>query len=331
MSLPVKQFKHCQERSFPVFQHHILRNGEKGLPKAEVPFAPIDYALYIGIVFAWSTSWIALALQLGVVSPIVSLFWRFLLAAALMGIWVLLTKRSLYFPWRHHIRFMAMGCFIFSFNFLCFYNAGLYIPSGLLSVAFSFAAVVNVILARIFFGQTISAGFAIAIVMGIAGIIAMFWPEIAGTELNGNALFGLGLSLIGTVFFCLGNMVSLTNQAQGNSLVSSNFYGMVYGTIILGSIALITGKPFIIEPTWRYIGALSYSSLISTIVAFATYLTLLSRIGAARAGYATVLFPVFALLISTFFENYKWTPMSLMGITLVLIGNLIILTRRKAS
>ena len=42
------------------------------------------------------------------------------------------------------------------------------------------------------------------------------------------------------------------------------------------------------------------------------------RIGAGKAGYATVVFPVFALLISTVFEAYQWSLLSVLGILLCL-------------
>jgi drug/metabolite transporter (DMT)-like permease len=40
-----------------------------------------------------------------------------------------------------------------------------------------------------------------------------------------------------------------------------------------------------------------------------------------------VLFPVIALVISTIFEGYVWTPTALAGIVLILLGNLLVLRR----
>ena len=47
--------------------------------------APFDMLLYAGVVFGWSTSWLPLKWQLGVVVPEISLFWRFLMAAPMMA------------------------------------------------------------------------------------------------------------------------------------------------------------------------------------------------------------------------------------------------------
>jgi drug/metabolite transporter (DMT)-like permease len=80
-----------------------------------------------------------------------------------------------------------------------------------------------------------------------------------------------------------------------------------------------------VEWSARYLLSILYLSVPSTVIAFAAYLTLLGRIGAGRAAYSTVLVPVVALLLSTFFENYVWTIAALIGVAFVLAGNVIVL------
>ena len=63
------------------------------------------------------------------------------------------------------------------------------------------------------------------------------------------------------------------------------------------------------------------------MVGFWSYLTLLGRIGADRAAYATVLFPIVALALSTWFEGFQWTLLAALGVALVLLGNVLILTK----
>ena len=48
-----------------------------------------------------------------------------------------------------------------------------------------------------------------------------------------------------------------------------------------------------------------------------------------RAAYSTVLFPIVALGVSTWLEDYRWTPLAGAGVALVLLGNVIVLLRRK--
>jgi drug/metabolite transporter (DMT)-like permease len=79
------------------------------------------------------------------------------------------------------------------------------------------------------------------------------------------------------------------------------------------------------ESTARYVVSLVWLAIGASIACFACYLTPLRRIGAARAGYATVLFPLVALAVSTVFEGYRWTGLAAGGVVLVLAGNLLVL------
>ena len=138
-------------------------------------------------------------------------------------------------------------------------------------------------------------------------------------------MIGLLLCLAGTLCFCAGNLVSAAGQRRGLPLISMNAWGMLYGTLWCTLLALLQGKPFLIEPTVAYLGSLVFLAVVSTVVAFAAYLTLLGRIGPARAGYATVMFPVFALLISTALEGYQWTVYAVAGLVLVTMGNILVI------
>ena len=69
----------------------------------------------------------------------------------------------------------------------------------------------------------------------------------------------------------------------------------------------------------------------ASIVAFATYLIVIRELGADRAGYATVLFPVVALAVSTWLEGFVWTPPPSPGRPLAICGNLVLFWRRRAA
>jgi drug/metabolite transporter (DMT)-like permease len=52
---------------------------------------------------------------------------------------------------------------------------------------------------------------------------------------------------------------------------------------------------------------------------------MVGRLGPDKAAYASVLFPIVALTLSTLFEGYAWTPLALGGVALVLAGNALVL------
>ena len=105
---------------------------------------------------------------------------------------------------------------------------------------------------------------------------------------------------------------------------------MLYGSMLLSVFALVRGTSFNFDQAFSYVGSLLYLAVFGSVIAFACYFALLGRIGAERAAYATVLFPIVALTISTLFEGYQWTTMALAGVLLTLAGNVLVL-RRPAS
>lgn len=301
-------------------------------PAGDKPFEALDYGLYALTMIGWSASWFAIALQVGPVPNEVNIVWRFAIAAAIMLAWMVASGRRWRFPPADHLRFAALGVLLFSSNFLLFYYGAGYLVSGLLSVVFSLASVVNLLLGALVMGERPALRTTIGGIVGFVGVALMFWPEIAAHGLSGGTLTGLLLCIAGTLSFCSGNLVSAAAQRRGLPLVSMNAWGMVYGTAWAAILALVLGKPFVIESTAAYLGSLLFLAVISTVLAFGAYLTLLGRIGGARAAYATVTIPVFALLISTVFEGYAWTTWAAAGLVFVALGNVLVIrgARRRS-
>ncbi|WP_305989111.1 DMT family transporter [Roseibium sp. MMSF_3544] len=298
-----------------------IRNGSSN-------FTATDYGLYAVTVLAWGVSWIAMKSQVATVAPEVSVFWRFMLAAAIMMAWAKISGQTMRFQLRDHLRFAGLGAFLFSTNFTLFYYGAMQIPSGLLAVIFSTASIFNLFLGLILFGQRPNLLALIAGITGFAGIALMFLPKFAGAEFNTQAAIGLAMCIAGTLSFCFGNMLSADTQRRGIAVVPATAWGMFYGMVFLGLFSAIRGESFAVEWSVSYFSGLVYLAVVASVIAFASYLTLLGRIGSARAGYATVMFPVVALTLSTIFEGYQWTPVAALGLGCVLAGNLMMLRAR---
>lgn len=283
--------------------------------------------LFAATVLIWGSTWIAISFQLGEVAILVSVFYRFLLAGVVyMGV-LILTRRLVVPRTRDHLWIMMQALCLFSLNFLCFYAAAQYIPSGLISVIFSLATLFNAINARIFFKDRITARAIVASGFGAAGLVLLFGRELAVSHPAG-VLSGVLMACLGTLFFSWGNMISRRNTAQGVTPATTASWGMCYGAAILAAVIVVTGTPVTLPVSPSYWVALLYLSLIGSVVGFTAYLSLIARIGSARAAYSTVLFPVVALGLSTVFEGYQWHWTGALGLAFALIGNLIMFMPR---
>ena len=278
--------------------------------------------LYSMVIFSWSTSWLPLTWQASAVIPEVGVLHRFMIATPLMAILAYRAAHGFRFEARYHIAFLGLGICLFSTNFTLFYYGSLYVASGLLAVAFATASLINILLTSLKDRKAPPLAQLIASIIGLSGVGLVFLPEIAAGE---RGLVGLLFCITGTLFFSTGNVISQSLQKRGIPVLSSSSWAMLYGTILLFCFSLMKGHGLSPALTLPYLGGLFWLAIFSSVLAFSCYLTLVGKIGAGKAGYVTIIFPIFALLISTMLEGYHWTPAALVGVILVVCGNILMI------
>lgn len=283
--------------------------------------------LYSFVVLVWGSSWLAMKYQVGVVPPEQSIAYRFLLAALLLWGFAWWRRANLRYTLLQHGWMALLGLTLFSFNYLLVYLSAAYITSGLIAVVFSSLVVMNIVNGAIFFRQRIQPRVVGGAVVGLAGISLVFLPELEGFDLSSAAFTALGLSLAGTYIASLGTMVSLRTQRAGIAVLPSNAYSMAYGALWMLAFTVVRGETLVFEVSVSYATSLLYLAVPASAMGFFCFLTLLSRIGPDRAAYATVLFPVVALALSTVAEGYQWTWLAALGVMMVVGGNVLILDK----
>jgi drug/metabolite transporter (DMT)-like permease len=286
--------------------------------------------LYIITVLIWGSTWFAIEFQLGVVEPEVSILYRYTVASILLFAWSLARGLNLRFGLRAHGWFVLLGLFLFSLNYVLAYRAQIHITSALTAIAFSTIVWMNILNARIFFGVRSGARVLFGSLLGVVGILVLFAPRIGELSLSDSVFYGCVLAVLGAVVASFGNMASQGAQKRKLPVVQSNAWGMFYGAILTGLMAASSGYPLVFDWSLSYVTSLVYLAVFGSIVAFGAYLTLLGRIGAHKSGYAMVMFPVVALILSALFEGLRIDATTIVGTLLVLTGNVFVL-RAPAS
>jgi drug/metabolite transporter (DMT)-like permease len=286
--------------------------------------------LYIITVIIWGSTWLAIKFQLGVVSPELSVAYRFGLSAAILLIFSLLRRLPLRFGWRAHAFMALQGLFLFSMNYILVYLAEGYLTSGLVAIIFSMIIILNVIFGAVFLRNPVRINVVVGALVGFAGLTLVFWPELSSFDFSSNRALGVVLTFLGAASASLGNIISARNQRHTLPVVQTNAFGMAYGAVFMLVLAVLRGVQLTFDPSPGYVLSLLYLAVFGSVIAFYTYLTLLGRIGPDRAAYVTVLFPIIALLLSTLFEGMSWSPLQLAGVALVLLGNAAVLVRVRS-
>lgn len=281
--------------------------------------------LFVACVLIWGSTWIAITFQLGSVAPEASVFYRFLLASALVFAYCLAHRLPLRYTLREHGWIALFGVLMFSMSYVFVYYAEQHVVSGLVAVGYSASPLLGMLGMRAFFGTPMTRKVALGSVLGIVGIALVFAPEFARLRQGGNPLLGALYTAIAVLVSALGAMVAHRNQEKKLPLWQSMAWGMLYGALFSLTVTLATGKPLGFESTPAYVLSLLYLAILGSIVAFAAYLTLLGNIGAARSGYIGVMVPIVALVVSAAFEGLRWHPLTWAGIAVSVLGNVIIL------
>ncbi len=283
--------------------------------------------LYLSAILIWGTTFYAIHFQLGEISPVVSVVSRFLLAAVVLFAWIGYKRLPCHFSARQHGWILLQGLTIFSINYVLIYQVTEVLTSGLVAVLYAIVVPMNIINGAVFLRKAIAIPVVIAAALGCFGLTLVFWPEVSQVEGSTRVYAAIATGLVAAYCASISNIVTARNHAEGMPVLQSNAFGMLYGAIATALYALVMGIPLDISLQPSYILSLIYLSVFGSVLAFGAYLSLIGQVGPDRAAYATVVFPVVALLISTVFEDYHWPIEAIAGLSMVLLGNLMLLNK----
>ena len=277
-------------------------------------------------VLIWGLTWTAIRLQVESAPVDVSVFYRFLMASVVALVVLALLGRLQTLTLKQHGWLFLQGLTLYSVNFLLIYRAAESMTSGLLAVVFSLAALFNALNGWLWLRLKPTARLYPAVALGITGVALLFRHDLQlGNATGASILFAAA----GTFWFSMGNLVSIKVRLAQIPLLVANAWAMVYGAVILGVWCLLQGVEWVVPTSATFWGATVFLAVPGSIIAFYCYITVIQTLGADRAGYATVLFPVVALSVSTWLEGFEWTTTAVLGALLAILGNYVLFRRVK--
>ena len=289
-----------------------------------------QWPLYAIPALIWGSTWYVIKFQLGLVDPLVSVVYRYVIAAVIMLSYCWIRTRSLHFSLRDHLFILLQGMFLFGLNYWAAYEAEVYITSGMMAIAFSCVVFANSIFGRLLLNVPINPKTILGALMATAGTAMIFTNELISYHFSASIVRGSAIAFLSMTLASLGQIASLRNSRHGIPVIQANALGMLYGAIMMGLMAIMTGREFVFPLQASYISSLLYLAVFGSVLAFGAYLTLISHIGADRASYALVVIPVISVTISWWFEGYQFTTITFCGMLLILAGN-VLAFRNKTS
>lgn len=287
-----------------------------------------DTLLFALCSLIWGTTWLVIKFQISATTPIVGVFYRFLLASIVMfALNAQFLKKSIRFPLKTHFQFFLQGLFNFSINYILTYMAEEKINSALVALTFTTLIYFNLLGMKIWFKKPISKNVFFGGSIGAIGIFLLFWKEIIHFNLHSTSIFGIFIGLIATMFASSGNMIAFINHQQKIPVIVFNAYGMLYGSLASFIFGILFHQNFALPTSSSFLFSLLYLALFGSVIAFWAYQTLVGTIGADKAAYSSIIAPMIAVIVSAVFEKTQITFIIFLGIIFCLIGNFMALKK----
>ena len=286
---------------------------------------------FIVLSLIWGSTWIAIKGQLAAVPPSWSITWRFVAAGAAMVVLALVRRESLRLPPGGQKMAILTGVTQFWLNYQLLYQSERYLTSGLVAVLYALLFVPNALLSALFLGSRVSLRFLGGSAVAIAGIALLLLHEARLGPGGAMAGWGIVLAFAGVLTASVSNVAQAAPAARASGPVPFMAWSMIWGTLIDAVYAYAVDGPPVISTSPGYLAALGWLALVGSVLAFPMNFKLIRDMGAAKAAYIGVTTPIVAMLLSTLFENYRWTLLAAAGAALAMIGLIIALSSRRGD
>lgn len=285
---------------------------EAGEGSSTDPFDPRDWGSLLLIAVVWGSSFLLIDLGLRSFAPgLVSLL-RVTLGAATLSLFPA-ARRPV--DDRDDLRRIAMlGWIWIGVPFLLFPIAQQHVASsvaGMINGGVPVASATwSVILLRRLPGRAQRLG----ILVGFAGIVAVFLPQLDGAE---GSVFGAGLLVLATVLYGLSTqLVPPLQQRYGGLAVILR--AQLSALVLIAPVGLwqLPSSTF----SWTSALAVVPLGVLGTGIALAVMADLVGRVGGERGSVAIYLTPIVAVLLGVTLLGESVAPLALLGMALVLLG-----------
>ena len=292
----------------------------------------INRALFTGICVMWSFTWLAGKYQVqNGLSQEFGVLYRFFGVGLVSLICSLIFKNKLKTSIEELKVIFIYTCGCASLYMILLYYAAGYMITSISAIIFSFTVIIAGIIKHIL--KISSEKIGIILLSFSIGIVGLFFIMIQKLhpESSKNLKIGILLAFLSTFIYSLG---SLYYEKNKNKITLKPFAMFVYVALFsvlicfcVGVVkSIFIGKIISYKPNELPLSfIISYFYLVFSAFGIMLMTILIKRVGVVKASFVNITTPVFAVLISSIFEDYQILHSTIFGILLIMISNYIIL------
>jgi drug/metabolite transporter (DMT)-like permease len=283
----------------------------------------------LGTVYVvWGSTYLAIALVVQTLPPLLSGAFRFVAAALLVFGWLAIRRTPIRVS-RSELRGAAIiGVLLLAGGNGMVIVAERTVPSGVAALIVASIPLWIVVYRRIA-GETIGADLFAGVALGLAGVAVLVVPGGLSGTLDP---FGAVLLLGATLSWSFGTFLSPRLSSPRIALLSTAYQMLAAGLALL-VLALVVGEPSRVDPSTfglRSILALAYLIVFGSIVAFTAYTWLLQHAPVSLVATYAFVNPVVAVVLGAIVLAEPITGTVLAGAAVIVVAVAFIVTRPGA-
>ena len=246
------------------------------------------------------------------------LFYRYLMAAAVMALIQVVRRRSLAISLRDVPLVVLLGV-LFAFSSVFMFMAFDYMPTGLVSTMYFVYPVITALIMSLFFREQMTWVRLLSLVLALAGI-AMLYVSDGDERIS---LFGVALTFAAALVYAL--YIIITNKSRIRKVPSSTlaFWSLAVGTVVF-FVRADCGMALQAVPSIKAWGFILMLAIVPTVVSCTALVLSIRFVGSTVTSILGASEPVTAVLCGTlvFAEPMSWRIF--FGIVTIIVAVLVL-------
>ncbi len=283
------------------------------------PLVPIAY---LACAIIWGTTYFAIRVSIaaGGYPTFLAAALRFTIAAAVLLVivaagWARPVPRG-----RRALLAIAVAGILNCTSYSLIYTAEEEIPGGLAAVIFGTFPLVTAVISALTGIERPTRASILGAVISLTGLVILSLDQLHVSPAQALGCLMVFLAVVSSATY---NMVLKRNTAGANPLaINAGFISVTAGLLLLLATT-VERQPLPWPPPMKPTLAVLYLAIVGTVIAFAGYFYLLSRVRLMTISMLVLLQPLIALLVDAFFEAQKVPPRTYAGAAVTLLGVLV--------
>jgi drug/metabolite transporter (DMT)-like permease len=277
------------------------------------------WAAFVTVCIVWGTTYLAIAIALETIPPLMLTGTRFTAAGLIMLAVAAARKEAIPRDLKTLANLALVGFLMVGVGNLAVVWAELHVPSGIAALLVATApfwmAIIELFRTQ---GERMTLRGAIGMAIGFVGVALLVTPGVSGAWSLGFLLGALAIQ-VGGIAWQLGSAHGKYNL-RDVPLMASSALQMLFGGLIVTIAGVVAGEvpKFVLTP--RTFGAIAYLTIFGSIVAYSAYVFALAHMRTTFVSLYAYVNPVVAVFLGWLILSEPITPLSVLAMIVILAG-----------